>query len=277
MIDGQINSQAQTVAQTRLPIEMTGDPRFGIPAGAILAQRNFAEAKAALAPVIADAPIEITIVGDIDEAAAIAAVLQSFGALGERKLAAQPSPAARAVAFRSDRSSFLLKHDGPADQAMVETLWPTTDDSNYREVVGLEMLKDVLELMLMESVRETLGSSYAVQMQSVNSTAYTGFGYIAAAAVVAPDKADEVEKAFAEAAAELRDKPIPADLLARARAPRARRRRPRPARQRLLACLPCPGAERARAARAHSSVSLDPRIDRRSRAAGLGQEISGRR
>ena len=98
-------------------------------------------------------------------------------------------------------------------------IWPTADDSNYREVVGLELLKDVLDLMLTESVREKLGDSYGVGLQSVNSSAYEGFGYIAASAVVAPDRADVVEKAFAEAAAELRDKPIPADLLDRARNP----------------------------------------------------------
>ena len=44
------------------------------------------EARAALAPVIASAPIEITIVGDVDENAAIAAVASTFGALPERKL-----------------------------------------------------------------------------------------------------------------------------------------------------------------------------------------------
>ncbi len=48
---------------------------------------------------------------------------------------------------------------------------------------------------------------------------FKGFGYLSAAAVVAPDKADEVEKAIGEAAAELREKPVSNDLMARARNP----------------------------------------------------------
>ena len=54
-------------------------------------------------------------------------------------------------------------------------------------------------------------------------TRSTGFGYLVGRAVVAPDKTDEVQKAIAEAAAELRAKPISDDLLARARTRRWRR------------------------------------------------------
>jgi zinc protease len=42
---------------------------------------------------------------------------------------------------------------------------------------------------------------------------------MSAAAVVAPDKADEVQKAIADAAQQLRDKPVSDDLLIRARNP----------------------------------------------------------
>jgi zinc protease len=51
------------------------------------------------------------------------------------------------------------------------------------------------------------------------SDVFTGYGYMSAAAVVAPDKTDEVQKAIADAAAELREKPVSADILARARNP----------------------------------------------------------
>ena len=103
----------------------------------MLSKRNFDEAKAALAPVIASAPIEITIVGDVDENAAIAAVAASFGALPTRKLIDPVSADARKASFRADRSPIVLTHEGPEDKAMVEAVWPTTDNSNYREVVGL--------------------------------------------------------------------------------------------------------------------------------------------
>jgi zinc protease len=73
--------------------------------------------------------------------------------------------------------------------------------------------------MLTDSVREKLGDSYGVSLSSNMSDTFKGFGYLSAAAVVAPDKADEVQKAIADAAAELRAKPVSDDLLARARNP----------------------------------------------------------
>ena len=220
IVEKQIEAQPEAVASVRLPILLAnGDARFGMPQEAVLAKRSFDEAKAALAPVIASAPIEVTIVGDVDENAAIAAVASTFGALPARKLNETVAPAVRSATFRSDRSPILLTHEGPQDKAIVEAVWPTTDDSNFHEVIGVELLKDVLSLMLTDSVREKLGDSYGVSLKSEMSDTFTGFGYLSASAVVAPDKTDEVQAAIAEAAAQLRAKPVTADLLARARNP----------------------------------------------------------
>ena len=121
--------------------------------------------------------------------------------------------------FRSDHKPILLTHGGPLDKAVVESVWPTTDDSNFREVLGMQLLKDALSIMLTESVRQKLGDSYGVSVASNMSDIFKGYGYLSAAAVVAPDKADEVEKAIGDAVAELRTKPISEDLMARARNP----------------------------------------------------------
>jgi zinc protease len=220
IIEKQLDAQPQTVAKSRLPTLLaSGDYRFGLPEADVLSKRNLGEAKAAMTSVLATAPIEITIVGDIDEDAAIKAVAASFGALPKRALISTVDPAARRAVFRTDRAPIVLKHDGPADQALVGAVWPTDDDHDFRKVVGLTMLKDVLDLMLTDSVREKLGDSYGVSVASSMSDAFSGFGYLSASAIVAPDKIDEVQSAFAEAAKELRDKPIGNDLLVRARNP----------------------------------------------------------
>jgi zinc protease len=220
ILDKQLAAQPEAVASVKLPILLAnGDQRFGMPDGALLSKRNFDEARAALAPVIASGPIEVTIVGDVDENAAIAAVASSFGALPARKLSDTVAPDMMKVSFRSDRTPIVLTHDGPQDKALVEAVWPTTDDSNLREAVGIQLLKDVLDLMLTESVREELGDSYGVSLASSMSETFKGFGYLSAAAVVAPDKTEEVQQAIEKAAAELRGKPVTPDLLARAKNP----------------------------------------------------------
>lgn len=220
VFEKQIDAQPQGVAQARLPIVLaSGDQRFGVPAARLLAQRNQGEARAALRPVIASAPIEVSIVGDIDEQAAIQAVAATFGALPKRRLAASLNPSALKVEFRADRTPIVLTHEGAADQALVAAVWPTTDDWDFRREVGLDLLGDVLKLKLTETVREQLGSSYGVSVGSQMSDTFTGFGYLSASAVVAPDKVDEVAKAMLDAATQLRERPVEADLLARARAP----------------------------------------------------------
>ena len=220
LVEKQIDAQPQGVASARLPIILAnGDMRFGIPSEQQLAKANFKEAQAALKPVIAYAPIEITLVGDMDEGEAIAAVAATFGALPKRALASPAPAAARQVSFRKEQTPILLKHDGAADQAMVAVAWPTDDDRDQREAAGVAMLSRVLQLMLTESIREKLGDSYGASVSNDMSETFPHFGYLMASAVVAPDKTDEVEEAIAAAAAELRSKPVDADLLARARAP----------------------------------------------------------
>jgi zinc protease len=220
IIEKQVDSQPQAVASLRLPILLAnGDKRFGMPSGDVLSKRSLAEARAALAPVLASDPIEITVVGDIDEQAVIDAVASTFGAVGPRKLADKPSPDALKVAFRSDRSPIRLTHDGQADQALVAVAWPTDDDRDFRKEVAMDLLSDTLDVMLTDKVREALGDSYGVSLQSVMSDVFPGYGYLSASAVVAPDKMDEVQKAISDTVAELRDKPVDADLLARARNP----------------------------------------------------------
>lgn len=220
MIAREIAAEPESVASSRLPTLLAnGDTRFGVPNDADLRSRNFSEAKAAVTPLLATAPIDITIVGDIDEATAIGAVAATFGALPKRADSGAAPADSRKAQFRQDPAPMLLYHDGRADKAMVQLSWPTTDDSNFKDVVGLTLLKDVLNLMLMQSVREELGDSYAVAVKSVMSDVFPGYGYLSAAAIVAPDKADEVETAIQRAAAKLRTEPVAPDLLARARNP----------------------------------------------------------
>jgi zinc protease len=220
VLDKQFQADPSSVAGTRLPTLLaSGDTRFGMAPTAELLKRNLGEARTVLTPLIANAPIEIGIVGDIDEAAAIAAVASSFGALPARAASTPDYAEARKATFRADRSPILLTHEGGADQAMVGAAWPTTDDRDYKTVIVMEMVKAVADLLLTDKIREELGASYGVSVGSSMSNTYPGFGYMMVSTIVAPDKADEVDAAIRAVAATLRNAPVSADLLARARQP----------------------------------------------------------
>ncbi len=220
LIESQTRAQPQGVAQALVPvIYASGDTRFGLPPTEALVARSFAEARAAYAPVAATAPIDIGIVGDIDEAAVIAAIASSFGALPPRAAATPDYTAARVVRFRTDRTPVTLTHNGTASQAMVIAAWPTDDDRDPVRVAEFGLLSSALQIMLIDKVREELGDSYGATVASNLSDTYPGFGVLNASAVVAPDKIDEVRAAIDAATAQLRSAPVSADLLVRARNP----------------------------------------------------------
>ena len=120
-------------------------------------------------------PIEITIVGDVDENAAIAAVAESFGALPARSLTGLASPDARNVTFRSDLTPILLKHDGPAGQSTGEV--GLANDRRFRlpRTRPHGAVEDVLDIMLRESVREKLGDSYVPSDLKLHVAPIPGF------------------------------------------------------------------------------------------------------
>lgn len=70
-----------------------GDPRFGLPAKEVMMSRNLVEAKAWLAAQLAHGALEVSLVGDLEIEAAIAAVAQTLGALPPR----EPKPALAAL------------------------------------------------------------------------------------------------------------------------------------------------------------------------------------
>ena len=219
LYDAQLTAQPQTVASVQAPSVIAGDDaRFGIPGSAILGQRTFDEYRAAFSELTDDEPIEIAIVGDISEDAAIAAVANSFGALPER-LAEEPDYTARPAAFRSDRTPVTLTHTGPADQALAMSSWATTDDGDYTEVVGLAMLEAVLDLLMTDELRERLGATYGASVSQNSSSHFDDFGYLTVSATVAPDTIDAVQDAIGNVVASLRETPVDEDTLMRARNP----------------------------------------------------------
>ena len=224
IFDKQWRATPQGVMGAKVPgVLANDDPRFSFPEASALSARTLEEAKTVLTPLFNKAPIEIGIVGDVDEAATIDAVAKSFGALPARDAFAPEYKEARQAHFRQSLAPVRLTHGGPANQAVLVAAWATTDDDDQKDTVGLVLLADVLRLELNDKLREELGDTYTVAVSSASSDIYDGYGYLRLSTIVAPDKLASVEEATREVVAKLRDKPIEADLLARARNPNLER------------------------------------------------------
>lgn len=195
------------------------DPRTQTPPLEKMMALDWAQLKLAITDSFEHGAIEIGVVGDIDEQAAIDAIAATFGALPERRAAFDPRDAARIRAYATNRSERTLIHKGPAEQAEVRVYWPARDDSDLTETMQLNLLSRVMQLKLTEELREKLGESYSPGAGASLSDEFPGYGHLFAASNVDFKDIATTRSAIFAIAKELRDAPVDADLIDRARKP----------------------------------------------------------
>ena len=205
----------------------SGDRREAAPSVEEISAMTIEELRAGVPAALAQGPIEITVVGDVEIEAVIAAVASTFGALPPRGDAPDPAPASAQRRFPAPTETPVrLTHTGPADQAMGFIAWPTTDQIGDRTTARqLSILAEVLQLRLNEEIREKLGLAYSPNAASSASDVYPGYGYLAASAQTPPDALPVLFETIAAIAADLRDNPVSEDELNRARRPAVERTR----------------------------------------------------
>lgn len=195
------------------------DPREQTPPLTIMMGLDWDGLKPAIADSLAHGAIEIGVVGDIDEQAAINAIAATFGALPERRASFDPRIVARKREFATNHSPRTLIHTGPADQAELRVYWPARDDSDLREAMELNLLAKVMQLKLTAELRERLGESYSPGAGADLSDDFPGFGYLVAASNVDYKDLVTTQASIFAIAKSLRDEPVDADTLDRARKP----------------------------------------------------------
>jgi zinc protease len=220
--DGQLREQLSTpmgVLARELPaLVRDGDPRWAPPSLDDMRALTMDDVKAAIAPAIASAPIEVTIVGHVRVEAAIDATAKTFGAFAPRNAAFKPPPAD--VRFPAKRRAIELRHNGREDQAAVAAAWPGPDlFSDVRRERALAVLNEILQLRLLDEVREAQGSTYTPFGTYLASASIKGYGYILAGVEPKPDQVDVFFSTLADIEKELTAGPVAKDLMDRARKP----------------------------------------------------------
>lgn len=195
------------------------DPRFSQGKVEDYRALNFTRLRADISDRLKNGAIEIGIVGDIDEDAAIALVARTFGALPKREAEFRPYEDQRSRTFTKDRKPRTLRHTGPKDQALLNTVWPTRDGEDPAAEVGLEVLQRVTQIAITDNLRERLGKAYSPGVGSNTSRTWRGWGTFVITATVGVPDVPATRSAIGETVAELRDRPISDDVLLRAKAP----------------------------------------------------------
>ncbi|HET9627928.1 MAG TPA: insulinase family protein [Novosphingobium sp.] len=195
------------------------DPRFTFQKVEDYRALTFAKLKAEIADRLRRGALEIGIVGDIPEDEAIALVARTFGALPPRETDFLPYAEQRERPFTRDLSRRVIRHTGPADQAIVRLTWPTRDGEDPVAAMKLELLEKVMRIELVETIREKLGKAYSPAADSETSRTWRGYGTFAVAASVNVADLAATRAAILETVADLRARPVSADIIQRAREP----------------------------------------------------------
>lgn len=195
------------------------DPRFTLQPQADYRALTFARLRDAIGDRFAHGAIELALIGDLDEEQAIALVAKTLGAIPARETEFQPYAENRARSFTSDRRPRVIRHTGPADQALLRLTWPTRDDSDPVDTLRLQLLERIVRIELTDTLREKLGKAYSPQASSTPSRHYRGYGTFDLTASVDVADIDATRQAIEETIARLRASPVDDDMMSRARQP----------------------------------------------------------
>jgi zinc protease len=164
-------------------------------------------------PLKTDA-LEITVVGDVEEARATELLAATFGALKPRERVDRTRPDAAHQRFAAQAPPrVVVRHDGPPDKAAILISWPLyvwTEEHQHEDRVLL-LLAGVLRDRIIEQVRRRSGQTYTPQVQ-VSLGRGGDQGALTIAIETAPGAVDavidEVERIAAEVA-EVAEPPKP--------------------------------------------------------------------
>ncbi len=98
-------------------------------------------------------------------------------------------------------------------------IWPTTDDSDFDEVVRLELLQAVMQIEMTDNLREKLGQTYSPAVSASQSRDYPGYGTFTVTAAVDYAQLAAARAAMLATVEALSSGPVDADVLRRARQP----------------------------------------------------------
>ncbi len=195
------------------------EPRFTVQPESAYQALDFTQLRSVLDDRLAHGALEVALVGDFEEQAAIGLVAATLGALPRREPAFRLRPEARQRRFTDKLTPRILTHRGESDQALLRLTWPTADDRDVVLDARLTVLERIVRLVLQEELRERLGKAYSPGANSNTSRDYPGYGTFAISASIDVGDVGPTRDAILAALARLRNAPVDPDMLNRARRP----------------------------------------------------------
>ncbi len=193
-----------------------GDSRFGKPGLKEIQRLTLADIDGWIKPIMANAPLELSMVGDFDLETAVALAQQYLGPLpGKRqdKVEVESGPTfpvgqTKQVAIQTQ-----------IDKALMVVAFLTDDAHDIHRTRRLNLLAEIFSERLREEVREKRGAAYSPGAYSWPSRAFPGYGIFLSYLPLAPSEVDPILAAVKQIARQIVAEGVTAEELERALAP----------------------------------------------------------
>ena len=218
MYEGLAHQHQGPALREFLPAVFSNDPRQSFPTQEAAAAVEMDDVRTWLAPHLAEAALEVTLVGDLDLEQAIALAARTLGRL----------PARRAWVSFDERRNIPAPKPGLRQTHTIETevpkslvliAFPVPDGLETHARRCLTQLGNVVNDRLRIEVREKLGAAYSPGAGTQLSNVYPGVGLLMIQAMADPDKVEALVEACLGVARSLAQIGVTDEEVTRLRAP----------------------------------------------------------
>jgi zinc protease len=187
-----------------------GDSRFGFPDWSVFEANTLSDLRKWAGAAMRRAPLEISVVGDLDPKTVIDAVETWFAPLKKRSAVQSETSRKRRPDFPAGKSR-RIEVPTRIDKGLAKVAYPTDDYWDIRKNRRLSILSDVMADRMRIQIREEMGAAYSYYAYNHPSRAYPGYGVLHAAVEIAPRDAGQVIDAVEAIAADLAEEGVSAD------------------------------------------------------------------
>jgi zinc protease len=194
------------------------DSRWALPSAEQVQGTSLKDFRDLLAPVLARAPVEVTIVGNVKVDDAIALTASTFGNLPDREPVLVQPASREAIEFKIHPMPLVIRHDGQSEQDVLGYFWKTHGrDPDVQDDADLAILSAIMRDRMFSQLRDQ-GLSYVPQSSSTQMRGFN-FGYITATMQLPESQAGKFQAGVRAIVDDLKTAAIGQDELERARTP----------------------------------------------------------
>jgi len=205
-----------TLRANALKTILNGNARFGLPPRFEPSEADFAALESILKPVLKNAYLEISIVGDIDEARVKELLSEIFASMPPREKSRRDVSKEMVLSFSDSRKS-TITFASALPRAISFAAWKSVPMKEIKTARACTLLGEVFDDVLRKDIREKLGKVYSPFAYNNSSRVYD-MGFLFAGSMVESGGADGLSKLIAESGRKLAGN-IDADMFERAKKP----------------------------------------------------------